>query len=76
MGFVKLFKIVSSIDTAEKVIRVNEKLTENVVKNCMLQCETASMWKTQKIGMEDVSRIKYLINMFQIFGKTCFLFVQ
>lgn len=29
-------QIVTSIDTLEKVVQVNEKLTENVVKNCML----------------------------------------
>ena len=28
--------LVASIDTLETVIKVNEKLTENVVKNCML----------------------------------------
>ena len=29
-------KIVTSIDTLETVVSVNEKLTDNVVKNCML----------------------------------------
>ena len=44
-------RVASSIDTLENVVRVNEKLTDNVVKNCMLfvmRDGISPMWEDPK----------------------------